>query len=269
MYLGLPWLIAIVLALTAQYDEHSGGSPGHPIVRGSVIVMLGSSFLIGEGIVCVLMFLPIFLLVAAIVSAVSNAKLAGTNTKQHSVHLIPLLIALCALEGTHPNLSFERQGSVTVRLDTALNQQQLWANLTQPMFFNRATPSGLAQLFPQPVRVDAQSFEVGAVHTVHYRYARWLWTNIHEGSMQLRIDARTPDSVNARVINNTSYLANYLDVQRISVQIVKGTAGGNQVAMRIDYRRTLDPAWYFSPLMRLALRGTANHIVRTHILQKG
>ena len=143
------------------------------------------------------------------------------------------------------------------------------------MVLNRSTPSGLSKIFPQPYQIDINSFEVGALHTVHYRYARWFWTNVHEGSLELQIDELRDDPtvtrLSARITNNTSYLANYLDIQRISLEFANSTDArsdaNSQVSIQIDYRRTLDPAWYFSPLIKLALRGTASYLIQTHILR--
>ena len=283
MYLGLPWLVALLLALIPIAERPKSDEPSKPArrtstVRGALIVMLGSSVLLGEGFICVLMFLPIYLFVVfimAIANQISADTQARKNSKRHPVHLIPLFLGLLALEGTHPNLSLERAGSVTVEQPTSLDRTQLWNNLQQPMVLNRSTPSGLSKLFPQPYQIDINSFEVDALHTVHYRYARWFWTNVHEGSLELQIDELLHDPtvtrLSARITNNTSYLANYLDIQRISLEFAESTDArsdaNSQVSIQIDYRRTLDPVWYFSPLIKLALRGTASYLIQTHILR--
>ena len=275
VYLGLPWLVAVFLALTSQFDAEpeETGEPnqGRLVIRGSLIVMLGSSFLLGEGFICVLMFLPIYLFAVVVVAILHYAtrKRPGKDAKRQQIHLLPLVIGLFALEGTHPNLSFERQGSVTVQQVTSIDKAQLWANVHQPMVLNRTSSGGLSKLFPQPVRIDIDTFELGAVHKVHYRYARWLWTNVHHGTLELRIIENTNNAISAEVVNNSSYLANYLDIERIRLTITDQPGGSSDVAIRIDYNRTLDPAWYFAPLMRLALSGTATHIIQTHILKEG
>jgi len=92
---------------------------------------------------------------------------------------------------------------------------------------------------------------------------------VHEGTLELRIIESTNNAITAEVVNNSSYLANYLDIERIRLTITDQPAGSSEVAIRIEYKRTLDPAWYFAPLMRLALEGTASHIIQTHILKEG
>ena len=133
----------------------------------------------------------------------------------------------------------------------------------------RDRSGGLSKLFPQPVQIDIDTYELGAVHKVHYRYARWLWANVHHGTLELRIIENTNNAISAEVVNNSSYLANYLDIERIRLTITDQPGESSDVAIRIDYNRTLDPAWYFAPLMRLALSGTATHIIQTHILKEG
>ncbi len=274
VYLGMPWLVAVALALSTHFDgdpeESLDGTGGSWIVRGSLIVMLGSSFLLGEGFVCVLMFLPIYLLMVAVVAGTYHVTkmLSDDDSKLQRIHLLPLLIGLFALEGTHPNLSFERQGSVAVAQVTSVDKEQLWANLREPMVLNRSRSGGLSTLFPQPVRIDIDTFAVGAVHKVHYRYARWLWTNVHEGTLELRVTESTSNTITAEVVSNSSYLANYLDIERLRLTITEQPGGFSKVTLNIDYRRTLDPAWYFAPLIRLALKGTASHIIETHFLRK-
>ena len=279
MYLGLPWLVALLLALIPIAERPKSDEPSEPArktstVRGALIVMLGSSVLLGEGFICVVMFLPIYLFVVvfmAIANRAAKAAQAREGSKWQSVHLVPLLLGLLALEGTHPTLSFERSGSVTVEQTTSFDRTQLWNNLQKPMVLNRSAPSGLSKIFPQPYQIDINSFEVGALHTVHYKYARWFWTNVHEGSLELQIDELreepTATRLSARITNNTSYLANYLDLQRISLVFTGEPEAANSVSIQIDYRRTLDPAWYFSPLIKLALRGTASYLIQTHILK--
>jgi len=272
MYLGLPWLVALLLALVPQLDadESAESSGQHPIFRGSLIVMLGSSFLLGEGFLCVLLFLPIYLFVVAVMIFIFGMikRRERPDSKLQPIHLSPLLIGLLALEGTHPDLSFERAGSVTVEHVTSLDRLQLWANVHQPMVLNHSSSSGLSKLFPQPYQIDIDSFELGEVHTVHYRYARWFWTNVHEGSLELKIDERSRNAISARVVENTSYLANYLDIQRIRLTFDGQPEEPTKVSIQIDYQRTLDPAWYFSPLITMALRDTASYLIQTHILQE-
>lgn len=272
MYLGLPWLVAVLLALVPEADAYKADeSPGKkPILRGSIIVMLGSSFLLGEGFICVLFFLPIYLFVVAVMIGIFRMIKRRTkpDSKLQPIHLTPLLIGLLALEGTHPDLSFERVGSVTVEQATSLDRSQLWANLHEPMVLNRSVSTGLSKLFPQPYQIDIDTYELGAVHKVHYRYARWLWTNVHEGVLTLEIDKRSCDAISARVIDNTSYLANYLDIQRISLRFAGQPDEPTKVSIRIDYRRTLDPAWYFTPLIQMALRGSVSYLIETHVLQE-
>lgn len=275
VYIGLPWLVALILALTARFDsepEESGeNTEGFKVVRGSLIVMLGSSVLLGEGFICVLMFLPIYLFVVLLSVGTKWVKERhpSKNSKLHPIHLSPLLIGFSALEGTHPDLSFERQSSVTVQQVTSVDKEQLWANLHEPMVLNHTSSGGLSKLFPQPVQIDIDTYELGAVHKVHYRYARWLWTNVHEGTLELRIIESTNNAISAEVVNNSSYLANYLDIERLRLTITDQPTGSSLVALSIDYQRTLDPAWYFAPLMRLALEGSASHIIQTHILKEG
>jgi len=225
MYWGLPWLVAVLLAVVPVVDspktetETETSEENSSSLRGSVIVLLGSSVLLREGFLCVLLFLPIYLFVIGLVALITKAAKHWKKGKSKSqlAHLTPMLLVLFALEGTHPNLSFERNGSVTVEQQTTLNRAQLWANLQQPMVLNRSTPTGLSKIFPQPYQIDIDSYEIGAMHKVHYRYARWFWTNVHEGSLELQIEERNENEVSARIVSNNSYLANYLELQRLTL----------------------------------------------------
>jgi|GEM_PF-6296332 len=151
VYLGLPWLVAVILTLTARFEtdpeEQGETTERGSVVRRSLIVMLGSSFLLGEGFICIVMFLPIYLFVVILVAVADyfGRKRAAKGSKLHQIHLFPLLIALFALEGTHPDLSFERQSSATVQQVTSIGKEQLWANLREPMVLNRAPSRAVDQ----------------------------------------------------------------------------------------------------------------------------
>ena len=273
LYVGAPWLLALLITAFTRASETESWSSGiTATLRAGLIIMLGSSVVLGEGFICVIFFLPIFLLVVAVVyvfSYLSYRRDLREANKRSPVHLAPLLIGLLALEGVTPALSFEREGSVTMTRTTPQTAAQIMANLAQPVELKNTTSSGLSRIFPQPYQVDTGEFKTGAVHLVHYRYHRWLWGNTSEGTLKLQMKSVQDDRVETRVIENDSYLANYLDLEgsTISLKPSKAQAGATEVSLSIRYRRTLDPAWYFSPLLKIALSQAGEHMLDQIILR--
>lgn len=264
MYLGLPWLVAVLLALTTQHDTAKGSDLGKT-TRDSLIVMLGSSFVLGEGFLCVLFFLPIYLLIIGVIAL--GTSLARRSNSKRSVHLAPLLVALLALEGTHPALTLERNNVLTVEQTTPLTIARLQANLRQPIELKNPTSSNLSRIFPLPYQIDSNGFKRGSEHILHYRYARWLWSNVHEGQLRLHIESMSDHHISVQATDNSSYLATYLNLQRFELAFAPTANGTTRVSLSVHYERSLDPAWYFSPLMRVAITGTAEHLLEQIVLR--
>jgi len=190
LYIGVPYLVALAIFWFSdpRKIESVWWASYWNYFRLGLIIMLGSSIVLFEGFICVLMFMPIYfgiMLIAFIIHLLSE-KFSKKNGKNY-VHIFPLIILLFSLEGTHESLSFEREHQVTLTYLTTQTPQAIRENLTKPLNFDKEKP-WFMQLFPQPYNVEAGTLIAGDVHKVDYRYHRWFFTNTHEGSIRLLIE---------------------------------------------------------------------------------
>ena len=262
LYVGIPYLGALVIAMVQPRK------PGTRLWHRyrdfsliSLIVMLGSSIVLFEGFVCVLMFLPIYFLIASL--GFVTHWLLTPDQEHHGkryASLLPLIVLVSALEGTTDRLSAERMTSATATRVAQLTPQEVMANLVRPIDLDKDR-HWILSLFPMPYRVEAESLLPGGVHHVHTRYHRWFLTNTHEGVLHLEILEVEPTAIRTRIVHDTTFFSTYLEQIGTEIVLTPITPDTTEIALRIDYRRKLDPAWYFHPLQKYAMEQMAGFFI--------
>lgn len=263
LYVGIPFMLSLVLAyFTPRQEALSWKEKYWRGMRTSLIIMLGSSVILFEGFICVAMFLPIYLFIVMVgfVCEAVDQRARKKHRKNLPIHLLPLLIFASALEGTMTELSQDRFNRVTQSRVVNLSIAELQENLRKPIELGTDMPWFLA-LFPMPYQVDAETLQVDDIHRIDYRYQRWFFTNTHEGSVQLRIAEVNEQRVRTQVINDSSYISNYLTLHGTEIEFKPLNRSITQVTLHIDYDRNLDPAWYFGPLQQLGVEQAANYLL--------
>lgn len=262
LYVGIPFLIALVLILVRPTGHVSWKRDYLIRMMDAFIIMLGSSVVLFEGFVCVVMFMPIYLTVVLLVFISDyfsrRAKAKGRSTL--SIHVLPLFIALSAAEGMDPQLSLDRNEQVSVSHVVQASVADIKNNLLQPMDLQKSRPWFL-HLFPMPYEIKAGSLNVGDVHQIHLRYYRWFITNVHEGHMLLEISAVEANRIKTTFVEDTSYFSNYLCLKGTEILLEEIDANNTRVTLRIDYERILDPYWYFSPVSRYGVGKAAEFLI--------
>lgn len=263
LYVGLPFVIAIALILLRSPAENIGWKRrylNHLI--DALIILLGSSVLLFEGFVCVAMFIPIYLAIMLFIFVFDLIRRWAKGKKRNhlSMHILPVLIALSSLEGVIPSLSFEREEQVVVTRVVTAGIAEIKHNLQLPMDLRKPRPWFL-YLFPMPYEIQAASLTPGDVHKIHYRYYRWFVTNVHEGHMSLEIAEVEEDRVKTRILEDSSYIANYLHIKGTEIRLQKIDDTHTRVTLQIDFTRTLDPYWYFAPLERYGVGKAAEFLI--------
>ena len=165
-----------------------------------------------------------------------------------------------SLEGTTEAFSAERMARLEASRIADLTPEQIMRNLTRPMDLD-ADRGWLLSIFPMPYRVDADSLEPGAVHRMHTRYHRWFVTNTHQGELHLEIVEFEPNRLTTRVIHDTTFFSTYLSQTGSEVLLTPVSPSRTKISLRLDYRRNLDPVWYFHPLQQFAMREMAAFFV--------
>lgn len=262
LYIGIPYLISLTIALMRpavsdgtlwhQYRDH---------LLTALIVFMTSSIVLFEGFICVLFFLPIYILVVTVTFGI-RWRLFTYNKRRGStfIHLLPLIILVASLEGTSDTFSVERNAQVVVTKMTDLSIDQIKRNLAEP-FDLQQDRHWLLSIFPMPYQIDAGSLNPGDVHSAYTRYHRWFVTNTHEGELRLQIVDVEPQRVSTRFIHDTTFFSSYLTPIGTEIKLKEITLRSTEISLRIDYRRNLDPAWYFHPLQQYAVGKMAEFLI--------
>lgn len=263
LYIGVPFVIALVLVLLRSPSGNISWKREYlNRLIDAFIIMLGSSVVLFEGFVCVVMFMPIYLVVMLLVFG-SDYLTRRAKSKKHgmlSVHIFPLLILLSAVEGVTPKLSFHRNEQVNVTRIVPISITDIKANLLQPMNLQTARPWFL-YLFPMPYAIKAGTLSVGDKHELKFRYYRWFVTNVHEGNMLLELSSVEDNYIKTTFVKDTSYISNYLKLKGTEIVMDKIDDNHTRVTLSVQYERTLDPYWYFSPITRYGVTKTAEFLI--------
>ena len=270
LYVGIPFLIAFTLLFIERPEPpHNWKKRYVNIIILSLVIMLGSSIILFEGFLCVVMFMPIYFFIIFLMFLLEafkryrNSKNQGTNY----VHLLPVLILLSAFEGVIPEFSFEREYEVVSEKIVSANIDDIKQQLKQPIELDKSR-HWLLTLFPMPYDIDAETLVAGDVHTINFRYHRWFVTNTHEGSMKLEISEVEDNYIRTRFIEDTSYISNYLKLYGTEINLEAMGNNKTKVTLRIKYHRFLDPVWYFGPLQEYAVGKSAQFLLDEVITPK-
>jgi hypothetical protein len=264
LYLAVPFVVSVLIHQFIPYetdDTRSRQLFNH--LRDATVVMLATSFILFEGFICVLMFMPIYYLCALIHYAFTRSQDFTTM----KVVVVPVVIAVLSLEGMFPVTSLPRKAQATHVAVVDGSIAELKANMAAPIAFE-GERNWFLSIFPLPVSVDAGSLNAGDVHRLDFIYKRWFYTNVHKGSFALEISDVGPDFVRTTVIENTSYLASYVQIDGTQVQFRELAGGQTEVSLTVNYHRKLDPAWYFGPLQNYAFERSAAYLIDTVIARK-
>jgi len=101
MFVGIPAVLALLLALTPKAKTVTGG-----IMKGMTLALLIIAPLLGEGFLCIMFALPLFYAVGIVVGRVVDWQRERRKATLSCV--APVLLPLC-LEGVIPELTVNRQ----------------------------------------------------------------------------------------------------------------------------------------------------------------
>lgn len=263
LYILVPYLVSVVIYLFVP--QPLGMSRLQRFFRhmlAAFIVMLATSALLFEGFICVIMFLPIYLLIAAITFALMKPYKENPDkvSDTFSVSYVPMIMVILSVEGITPSLSFERQESITRTQIVQGDIDTLKANMAMPIHMEEGR-SPFLSLFPLPTEVKAGSLNTGDIHKAHFVYNRWGIANTHEGDVWIEIADVGNDYVRTKIVKDTSYFSNYLTVSDTLVKFEPISETHTQVSLTVNYQRDLDPAWYFGPMQRAAISESADYLI--------
>ncbi|MGA7914723.1 MAG: hypothetical protein WCA00_05765 [Candidatus Acidiferrales bacterium] len=251
LFIGIPAVLAVLAALTPKPESTTGA-----ILKGITIALLLSGVLLGEGFICIVMASPLFYVVGLFVGWA-----IGVSRKKHNATLscVLLILAPMSLEGVTPWLSFNRDE--TVQASQIVNASAL--EVTQALDRSPRTdlplPPYLRMGFPRPVQAFGTGLEPGATRTIHFAGGEGK-----PGDLLLRVEQSQPGFVHFAVVADHSKIAHWLDWNSSDVTWTALDLHHTQVTWTIHFQRRLDPAWYFSPWERYAVRLAANYLIQAN-----
>jgi len=257
MFLGIPAVLAIVLALTPKAKSATGG-----ILKGITLALLIIAPLLGEGYLCILMASPLFYVCGIVVGVVVDERRSKRGIRLSCVALVLLPMSL---EGVVPALSFNRTQTVEVSrvvnapADAVEHRLALSPDITVPL------PAPLRIGFPRPLAAWGEGLEIGALRTIHFSGAE----GDPEGDLTMRATAREPGMVRFQAVSDKSKLTQWIAWDSSEVRWKQIDATHTEVTWRVQFERQLDPAWYFTPLERGAIHEAAKYLIEANATPHG
>lgn len=251
LFVGIPAILAIVLAMTPKAKTTTGG-----IMKGLTVALLLSGPLLGEGFICILMASPLFYAVGLAVGEIVHL----TRKKRRTTLPCLLLIFLpMSVEGTSPSLSFNRNETVQVSQVVQASQRDMLLALSRSPRTDLPLPLYLRMGFPRPVEARGEGLDVGATRTIHFAGGEG-----RPGDLLLQVEESRPGYVRFRAISDRSKVAHWLDWKSSEVRWTAIDSQHTRVDWTLHFERRLDPAWYFGPWERYAAYLAAGYLIRAN-----
>lgn len=259
LFVGVPMVLALVVIFASKPRSATGAA-----CKAVTIGLLVSLVFLDEGVLCVLMSAPLFYIVAILVGG-SIDKLRGKRTESYTLRVSApvLVVLLMGLEGVHPATSFDRNESVTVTKIVAAPATSVSRALFERPRFERSLPVGLRAGFPRPVAAAHEPARPGARWTIAFRGGEMRLDGFEPriGDLTLALVESQPGHVRWRALRDDSHMTHYLAWQGSDVRWTAVSPTQTRVEWTVHYRRSLDPAWYFGPIERFAVRLAAGYLI--------
>jgi hypothetical protein len=247
MFVAVPVALTILLVLTVRPKSALGTA-----LFGVTVGLLLSAVLLGEGVVCVVMAAPICYLVAAIVGWAIDRSRRGSSGAM--LVLIPVLLS--SIEGVHDRLAFSRDEAVTAQVVVNAPADRVEAALSEPWRVDGELPPFLKLGFPTPFLASGSGLRVGDERTVRFHDMP------RDGALTMRIDRREDGRATFQPVSDDTMIAHWLKWRGVSIAWSPIDRDHTRLQWTMEYRRQLDPAWYFGPVERYAVRLAADSFAR-------
>jgi hypothetical protein len=254
LFIGIPMLLAMVVVLFARPRSSTG-----LIVKAVTVALLVSGVFLGEGFICIIMASPLFYAVAIIIgTGIDKMRKSRSRTEPTIMGLIVLALLPMSFEGTVARFSFNRDEVITTeRLVHAMPAEVRNAVAAEPSF-HRTLPPYLRMGFPRPVGTRGEGLKPGDRRVIHFAGGEGK-----PGDLIAEVVDAGESSATFRLVSDTSHVAHWLQWQTAEVQWSKEASGVTRVRWTLRYKRLLDPAWYFRPWERYAVKLAADYLIQT------
>ena len=253
MFIGIPALLAILLAMTPRAKSATGA-----ILKGMTLCLLIVAPLLGEGAVCIVMAAPIFYAIGIPIGLVID-----WNRKRKSVTLscCALVLLPMSLEGVVPQLTVGRMQTVAVTHVVDGTPEDVAAALAKSPRVNTPLPGIFPRMgYPKPLEAWGEGLETGDTRTIHFAGVE----DAPPGDVVMRVSESRPGFARFDAVSDTTKLGKWLHWDNSQVTWRAVDKDHTAVTWQIQFDRELDPAWYFGPWERLAVHDAAGFLIEAN-----
>ncbi len=252
MFIGIPAVMAILLALTPKAKTITGG-----ILKGITFALLIIAPLLGEGYLCILMASPLFYLVGIAVGLVVDCL---RQKRRATLSCIIVVLLPMSLEGVIPGLTFNRDQVVEVRSVVEAPPDLVEQSLALSPKLATRLPVALRIGFPIPLAAWGNGLDIGAKRIIHFAGAE----GDPPGDLTMRVTEHHQGYVRFQTVSDSSKLTQWIRWDSSEVEWQQLDRNHTEVKWRVHFQRQLDPAWYFAPLERAAVDQAARYLIQAN-----
>jgi hypothetical protein len=257
LFVGIPSILALLVVFAVSPRSATGVA-----CKAVTVGLLVSAVLLGEGVLCVAMSAPLFYLVAIVIA--KSAELARSHRERKLFSGLILVGFLpMSLEGVLPITTIGRDETVSQTKVVPGSEENVARAIFQPPRFDRTLPLYLRAGFPRPILTEIEESSTGTQWVIRFRGGEMGITGVEPrtGDLVLILEERRPGYLRWRAFSDTSHVTHFLRWREIIAEWSPAGFGTSQVTWTIRYERSLDPAWYFGPLERYAVRLAADYLI--------
>ncbi|HLX06859.1 MAG TPA: hypothetical protein VKY89_03240 [Thermoanaerobaculia bacterium] len=253
LFIGIPTVLAILLALTPAAGTLEG-----IVLKGVSFALLFAGIFLGEGFICLVMAAPLFFGIALVVALMIRILRQRRRRRPDAaaLGLIVLVFAPMSFEGVSDRLSWPRQEQVVSQRLLSATPGEIGSRLAQAPRFERPLPAFLRLGFPRPDGATGAGLRIGDRRVIHFSGGEGK-----PGDLVLEVVAAGPGLLRYRAVSDTTHIAHWLTWEESEVRWRQTGARTVEVRWLLRYRRDLDPAWYFRPWERFAVRLAASYLI--------
>ncbi len=254
LFIGIPLVLSIMLCMSPKPRSSTGS-----IMKSITLMLLMFGILLFEGFICILMFAPLAYLIGALIG-----YLADRDTRKRFNNLncaCITVLAFMSFEGISETLSFDREESVIVTKVLDISSDDAIGMLASaPEFRLSSLPTFLKLGFPLPTEVAGEGIALGDKRTIHFSGGEGK-----PGDLVVKVTDVSDNKIVFSLVKDGSHISHWLTWKTISWEVrpIDGSNGKSEVKVTLDYTRELDPAWYFKPIERYAVRKAGEFFIQS------
>jgi hypothetical protein len=259
LFIGIPAILAMVVVFCVVPESATGVA-----IKAVTVGLLMSLLFLWEGMLCVLMSAPLFYGIAiGIAKGMERMRRPDDEAAMLRMCLVLLAIVPMSLEGVTEFTTVNRDESVTVTRTIAAPADDVERALFEAPRFDRVLPLYLRSGFPTPAatRIERSGGETRWVIQLRGGEMFLNGAEHRTGDLTLLLEASKPGTVRWRAVSDTSHMTHFLWWREIVVDWHAIDANRTRVSWTLRYQRGLDPAWYFGPMERYAVRLAAGYLI--------